>query len=228
MTQITDHLAEIRERVANAAAAAERDPSDVTIVAVSKQQPVTTIEAAWHAGQRHFAESYLQEALPKIRALEKLDIQWHFIGRIQSNKTRAIAESFDWVHTIDRPKVAGRLDDQRPRDRAPLKVFLQVNQGGERQKGDTDEANVEALVDAVAALEHLELAGLMSIPPRATPAETGAYFERLGALRDRLAAAGRDVTGLSMGMTEDFETAITHGATCVRIGTGIFGPRMRR
>ena len=224
MTEITDHFANIVERVARATVRARRPTESVTIVAVSKQQSVDAIAAAHRAGLRHFGESYVQEALPKMDALKDLAITWHFIGQLQTNKTRAIAERFDWVHTIDRSKIAERLNDQRPKVLAPLNVLIQVNQGGETQKGGVAEREVEPLARAIKALPHLRLRGLMTIPPQ-SGAKAAAFFAELATLRDRLTAAGLELDTLSMGMSADFEEAIAAGATVVRIGTAIFGAR---
>jgi pyridoxal phosphate enzyme (YggS family) len=196
----------------------------VNIVAVSKQQSADAIAAAYHAGLRHFGESYVQEALPKMTALAELAITWHFIGSVQTNKTRAIAERFDWVHTIDRIKIAERLNDQRPLLAAPLNVLIQVNQGGEAQKGGVTISEVEALARSILALPRLTLRGLMTIPPPGSERAV-TFFAELAALRTRLATAGIALDTLSMGMSADFETAIEAGATLVRIGTAIFGAR---
>jgi pyridoxal phosphate enzyme (YggS family) len=222
VTQITDHLANIRERVEHATRSANRADS-VTIVAVSKAQPPAAIEAAYRAGQRHFGESYVQEALPKIRALAELDIVWHFVGRLQTNKTRAVAESFAWVHTLDRDKLAQRLNDQRPHYAAPLNVLIQVKLGGEEQKAGVAESEVAALARAVTSMPRLRLRGLMTLPPQ--EGDAGRWFRQLAALRERLGGEGLALDTLSMGMSADFEAAIAAGASCVRIGTAIFGAR---
>ena len=226
MSRIQDDLAEIRARVANALARASRGGDEVVILAVGKQQSADAIEAAWRAGQRHFAENYLQEALAKMDRLRDLDIEWHFIGRIQSNKTRPIAERFGWVHTVDRARVAVRLNEQRPASLPPLNVFIQVNQAGETQKAGVAPSHVEALARLIVMQPRLRLAGLMTIPPEAEPPQSNAaYFRELRKLRDRLGARGIVMDALSMGMSADFETAIASGSTCVRIGTAIFGVR---
>jgi PLP dependent protein len=226
VTDITDHLARVTRRVRDALIEAGRPEDAVTIVAVSKLQPATAIEAAFRAGQRHFGESYVQEALAKMELVRELPIEWHFIGRIQANKTRAIARHFQWVHTVDRLRIAMRLNEQRPHFAPPLNVLLQVNQAGESQKGGVAEAELEGLARAVAGLPRLRLRGLMSIPPAGgTAAETTGLFARLRELRDGLLASGLDVDTLSMGMSADYELAVEEGATMVRIGTAIFGPR---
>jgi pyridoxal phosphate enzyme (YggS family) len=227
VTQITDHLADIRERVVRAAQQAARGTDGVTIVAVSKQQSAQAIATAFHAGQKHFGESYVQEAIPKMDALQTLDLTWHFIGQLQANKTRAVAERFQWVHTVDRDRIAVRLSEQRPYFAPPLNVLIQVNQAAELQKAGVSEGNVAELAKIIQALPRLTLRGLMTIPPLySTVAETRMLFERLAALRADLAADGISMDTLSMGMSADFEIAIAAGATCVRIGTAIFGPRV--
>ena len=222
MTEITDHLADIAERVARATQSAQRAAGSVTIVAVSKQQPSTSIVAAQRAGLRHFGESYVQEALPKIAALAGLDLTWHFVGKLQANKTRGVAEAFDWVHTVDRLKIAERLSEQRSPFAAPLNVLIQVNQGGETQKGGALPTDVAELARAVAALPRLKLRGLMTLPPQG---DTARRFTELAALRAELEREGIALDSLSMGMSADFEQAIAAGATHVRIGTAIFGAR---
>ena len=225
MTEITDHLAEIVGRVSRAAELANQPPSNVTIVAVSKQQSSAAIAEAFLAGQRNFGESYAQEAVGKMTELRDLDIVWHYIGTIQANKTRLIAERFHWVHTVDRAKIAARLDEQRPHFAAPLNVLIQVNQGGEQQKGGVAPSDVAALAREIAALPRLKLRGLMTIPPRTFDRGAERWFRELAALRDRLRGDGFELDTLSMGMSADFEAAIAAGATCVRIGTAIFGER---
>jgi len=223
VTEITDHLAEITERVARAARHARRSPNSVTIVAVGKQQPSMAIAAAQRAGLRHFGESYVQEALPKIAALAELSITWHFVGRLQANKTRQVSEAFDWVHTVDRLKIAERLSEQRSTFAAPLNVLIQVNQGGEEQKAGARPEQVPELARAIAELPRLKLRGLMTIPPQTgTPAH---WFAELAELRVALERGGIALDSLSMGMSGDFEEAIAAGATHVRIGTAIFGAR---
>ena len=226
MTDLTEHLSSVCERVRIAAERAGRRADDVTVVAVSKQQSAASIRLAYLAGQRHFGESYAQEAEPKLAALADLDITWHFIGRIQSNKTRFIAERFHWVHTVDRERIARRLAEQRPHSAAPLNVLLQVNLEAEPQKGGAAPDEVEPLARAVLGMRGLALRGLMAIPPaNRTEAADRAHFERLAALAGELSARGLPVDTLSMGMSGDFETAIAAGSTCVRIGTAIFGAR---
>ena len=223
MTEITDHLAQIFERVARATERAARPPSSVTIVAIGKQQPESAIAEAQRAGLAHFGESYVQEALPKIAALADLPITWHFVGKMQANKTRQVAETFDWVHTVDRLKIAERLSEQRSPFAAPLNVLIQVNQGDEPQKSGARPQDVAELARAIAALPRLKLRGLMTLPPQSeTPAH---WFAELAALRAELDSDGTALDSLSMGMSGDFEEAIAAGATHVRIGTAIFGAR---
>jgi PLP dependent protein len=223
VTEITDHLAQIFERVARAAERARRSPSSVTIVAIAKQQPASAIAEAQRAGVANFGESYVQEALPKIAALADLRVSWHFVGKMQANKTRQVAEAFDWVHTVDRLKIAERLSEQRSPFAAPLNVLIQVNQGGEPQKSGARPEDVPELARAIAALPRLTLRGLMTLPPQSeTPAH---WFAQLAALRARLQRDGAALDSLSMGMSGDFEEAIAAGATHVRIGTAIFGAR---
>jgi pyridoxal phosphate enzyme (YggS family) len=223
VTEITDHLAQIFERVARAAVRAKRSPSSVTIVAISKQQLTAAIAEAQRCGVAHFGESYVQEALPKIAALQGVPITWHFVGKMQANKTRRVAEAFDWVHTVDRLKIAERLSEQRSPFAKPLNVLIQVNQGGEPHKSGARAEDVAELARAVGALPRLALRGLMTLPPQSgTPAH---WFAELAALRARLESDGIALDSLSMGMSGDFEDAIAAGATHVRIGTAIFGSR---
>ncbi|MGI9259084.1 MAG: YggS family pyridoxal phosphate-dependent enzyme [Gammaproteobacteria bacterium] len=226
MTQITDHIAETAERVRKARSGASVGPENPKILAVSKRQPVAAIRSAYECGLRDFGENVVQEALPKIEALAALDICWHFIGRIQSNKTRDIAEHFDWVHTIDRLKIAQRLNDQRPHFAPPLNVCIQINQAGESQKGGIAESELSELSAAVAELPALRLRGLMSLPPATDdPEDSAPHFARLRELRDSLEAEGFSPDTLSMGMSSDLEVAVREGSTIVRVGTAIFGPR---
>lgn len=226
MIDITDHLAQIRARVTQALSKSGRSHDDVTIVAVSKQQPADAIRRAFANGITDFGESYVDEALPKLRSLTDIAAQWHFIGRIQSNKTRAIAENFQWVHSVDRERIARRLDAQRPHHASPLNVLIQVNLAGESQKGGVELAAAPELARVVESLQHLQLRGLMTIPPADlaphTLLETYSTLRELGA---DLRRGGHRCDVLSMGMSRDFETAIAAGSNCVRIGTAVFGPR---
>ena len=221
-------LHEVRERMARAATAAGRSAQSVTLLAVGKAQPAELLAAAADCGVTDFGESYLQEALAKIAALRSRALTWHFIGRIQANKTRPIAESFSWVHALDRVKVAERLAAQRPLEAPPLNVCLEVNIAGEPSKGGIMPAEVPDLAAHVARLPPLTLRGLMCIPPEeGEPARQRAWFARLRGLRDELNATGYSLDTLSMGMSADFEAAIQEGATIVRLGTVLFGARPR-
>lgn len=212
--------------MAAAAARAGRNAQSVTLLAATKAQPPEVLRAAAACGLRHFGESYLQEALPKLDALRDHPLTWHFIGRIQANKTRPIAERFAWVHAVERLKIAERLAAQRPHYAPPLEVCLQVHIGGEASKGGIEAAELPALARAVAALPRLRLRGLMCIPPEETEvARQRAWFRELGQLYASLNSQGLSLDTLSMGMSGDFEAAIEEGATLVRLGTALFGPR---
>ncbi len=224
-------LRAVMERIATAARAAGRDPASVSLVAVSKTFPAGAVAAVHAAGQAAFGENYIQEAVDKIETLrpQRGGLEWHFIGPIQSNKTRAIAEQFDWVQSIDRLKVAQRLSEQRPPNLAPLNVLLQVNISGEGTKSGVAPADVETLAQAVGQLPRLKLRGLMAIPePEAEATRQRAPLAAMRALFDRLRTAGVDVDTLSMGMSADLESAVLEGSTMVRIGTAIFGERERK
>ena len=224
-------LRAVMERIGSAARAAGRDPASVSLVAVSKTFPAEAVAAAHAAGQQAFGENYVQEAVDKIATLgpQRSQLQWHFVGPIQSNKTRVIAEQFDWVQSIDRLKVAQRLSEQRPAGLAPLNVLLQVNISGEASKSGIAPADVQALARAVGQLPRLKLRGLMAIPePERDAARQRAPLAAMRALFDRLRAAAFDIDTLSMGMSADLESAVLEGSTMVRIGTAIFGERERR
>lgn len=226
MSDIQANLQRVHARLEAAACAAGRDPATVTLVAVSKTHPAEAIQAAYGAGQRLFGESYVQEAVAKIQALTDLALQWHFIGPIQSNKTKEIARHFDWVHGIDRIKIAQRLSAQRPSELDPLQVCIQVNTSGEATKSGVDLPALPALAEAVAALPNLRLRGLMTVPAPAQDAESQRRpFRALRLACESLCAAGLELDTLSMGMSDDLEAAIVEGATMIRIGTAIFGPR---
>ena len=234
MTTIPDRLQAIRQRIARACAAAGRDPAGVTLLAVSKAWPAGRLRELAAAGQHAFGESYVQEALPKQAALAELAVEWHFIGPLQSNKTRPVAERFAWVHAVDRLKIAERLAAQRPADLPPLNVCIQVNLGAEESKSGCTPAQAPALCHATAALPGLRLRGLMTIPEPAGAAMPARQcsaarqrFAALRALRDALNAEGLALDTLSMGMSDDLEAAIMAGATIVRVGTAIFGERIR-
>ncbi len=227
-SHVARHLDEVRLRIAKAAADASRDTSAVTLLAVSKTFPAEDVRAAFDAGQRAFGENYVQEAVAKIAELAELrgEIEWHFIGPLQSNKTKVVAENFDWVHSVDRLKIAERLSDQRGDNMAALNVCLQVNVSGEASKSGVTPDEALALARAVAALPHLRLRGLMAIPePAGTLDEQRAPHRRLREIMYTLRAEGLELDTLSMGMSADIEAAILEGATMVRIGTAIFGAR---
>lgn len=202
---------------------AGRGADEILVLAVSKRQPIGAIEAAFLAGQCHFGENYVQEARAKIAALKSLPIVWHFIGQLQANKTREVAERFQWVHTLDRLRIARRLNNQRPHHAPPLNVCIQVNQAGEPGKGGIEPDDVEDLARQIGQCPRLRLRGLMTIPPAA--ADPARFFAELRVLRDRSGAVGIPMDTLSMGMSADLEQAVTAGSSIVRIGTAIFGPR---
>jgi hypothetical protein len=225
---ISAKIAKLLERVRLAAEKSQRPPGAITVLAVSKTHPAQAIRAAHRCGLEHFGESYLQEAQAKMEELADLPLTWHFIGPIQSNKTRPIAEHFAWVHSVDRGKIAQRLNDQRPPALPPLQVCLQVNISGETSKSGVSLEELPRLAQEVAGMPRLQLRGLMAIPaPTTDSARQRAAF---ASLRRALAqvqdfAPGADT--LSMGMSDDLEAAIAEGATMVRIGTDIFGSRSR-
>ena len=223
MSTIADNLSTLADRIRSAAQAAGRDPGQVRLLAVSKTKPAAAIREVYAAGVRDVGENYLQEALAKQLELTDLPLTWHFIGPIQSNKTRAIAEHFDWVHSVDRLKIAQRLSEQRPAGLPALNVCVQVNVSGEASKSGCNPDELPALAQAIAALPHLKLRGLMAIPePTDDPAAQAAAFARVRQLQDSL-NLGLDT--LSMGMSHDLGAAIAQGATWVRIGTALFGAR---
>jgi pyridoxal phosphate enzyme (YggS family) len=225
-TSLAGRLLELRARMAAAASRAGRSAESVTLVAVSKGHSAAAVSAAAAAGCGDFGESYLQEALPKIQALRSLEVRWHYIGRLQANKTRAIAEHFDWVHGVDRAHAAERLAAQRPQHAAPLNVCLQVNICAADGKAGVEPAALPALAAAVALLPRLRLRGLMCMLPEGLdPAHQQQAFASAAALLPALRDAHPGMDSLSMGMSGDFEVAIAAGATLVRIGTAIFGPR---
>ncbi len=209
-----------------AALAANRDPASIQLIAVSKTRPASAIRTAWENGIRVMGESYVQEAVDKISQLTDYPIEWHFIGPIQTNKTRLIAEHFDWVHSIDRLKIAQRLNDQRQKGLPPLNVCIQINISAEASKSGVYVDDVDELAAAIKELPHLQLRGLMAIPSR-TPDrnEQHQFFSAVTETRQRLNNQGFNLDTLSMGMSDDLEMAIRAGATHVRIGTAIFGVR---
>ncbi len=226
MATIGFNMQAVRQRVADAARACGRDPAAVGLIAVSKTFGADAVAAAHACGQRVFGENYVQEAVDKIVALASLGLEWHFIGPIQSNKTRQIAENFAWVHSVDRAKIAERLSAARPDALAPLQVCIQINIGDENTKSGVAPADAPALARAIAALPRLKLRGLMTIPPASDdPAQQRRYFAELRKLKEQLAMAGVALDTLSMGMSADLEAAIAEGATLVRVGTAIFGQR---
>lgn len=226
MTTIASNLQAVRTAITKAAIAAGRNADEVTLLAVSKTFSAPALRAAFHAGQTRFAENYVQEALGKMVELGDLAPEWHFIGPIQSNKTRAIAENFSWVHSVDRVKIAERLAAQRPAYLPPLNVCLQINVSGENSKGGVAADEAEALAHAIAALPGLTLRGLMAIPAPAEGMEAQrAPFARMRELLQRLNHSGLSLDTLSMGMSHDMTAAILEGATIVRVGTAIFGSR---
>ena len=226
MTTIPGNLQHVRARIATACQRAGRGVEEVTLLAVSKTFGADAVRAAAAAGQRAFGENYIQEGVEKIAALRDLGLTWHCIGPIQSNKTRLVAEHLDWVHTVDRLKIAERLSAQRPADRPPLNVCIQVNIDGGANKSGVAPGEALALARAVAALPQLKLRGLMSIPEIAPDFEAARELHASArALFDQLNADGLGLDTLSMGMSDDLEAAIAAGSTMVRIGTAIFGSR---
>ena len=226
MTTIASNLQAVRDAMAAAATEAGRAPDDISLLAVSKTFAPEAIREAYQAGQTRFAESYVQEALHKIAALHDLPLEWHYIGPIQSNKTRAIAEHFAWVHSVDRLKIAERLSGQRPAHFPPLQVCLQVNISGEASKSGAPPGETAQLAMAIAQLPHLRLRGLMAVPePGDDVAAQRAAFARLRRLFEQLNRQGLQLDTLSMGMSHDFAAAIAEDATMVRVGSAIFGQR---
>jgi pyridoxal phosphate enzyme (YggS family) len=223
MSTIAENISTLAERIRNAAQAAQRDPASVGLLAVSKTKPANDLREAHDAGLRDFGENYLQEALGKQAELSDLPLIWHFIGPIQSNKTRAIAENFAWVHSVDRLKIAQRLSEQRPAELPPLNICIQVNVSGEASKSGCTPEDLPALAQAISALPNLRLRGLMAIPePTENSDEQNAAFAAVRTLQDQLKLP---VDTLSMGMSHDLEAAVAQGATWVRIGTALFGAR---
>ncbi|MBB1486438.1 YggS family pyridoxal phosphate-dependent enzyme [Oceanospirillum sediminis] len=223
---IAENLSGVREQIRQSCERYQRSPDTVTLLAVSKTKPAEALKAAWQAGQRDFGENYLQESLEKQEILKDLDICWHFIGPIQSNKTRAIAESFQWVHSVDRLKVAQRLNDQRPEHLPPLNICLQINISEEATKSGITLTELPELAAQIAQMPNLTLRGLMAIPaPADTQQEQRKPFAALQAALFELKADHPQMDTLSMGMTGDMDAAIAEGSTMVRIGTAIFGAR---
>ena len=230
MSAISLNLQAVHDNICEAALAASRNPQTINLLAVSKTWDADAVLDAAHAGQRAFGENYEQEAVAKIVALKAahpdLKLEWHFIGPIQSNKTRSIAEHFDWVHSIDRERIARRLSDQRPANLPPLNVCIQVNVSGEGSKSGVPLNEAAALALAVAAMPRLRLRGLMAIPEvQDKPEMRRLPFARMKQLFDQLCTQGIEMDTLSMGMSDDMDAAIAEGATIVRVGTAIFGHR---
>lgn len=223
MSTIAENISTLAERIRSAAQAVQRDPASVGLLAVSKTKPASDLREAYDAGLRDFGENYLQEALGKQAELSDLPLIWHFIGPIQSNKTRAIAEHFAWVHSVDRLKIAQRLSEQRPPELPPLNICIQVNVSGEASKSGCSPEDLPALAEAISALPNLKLRGLMAIPePTDDRDEQNASFAAVSTLQAQLRLP---LDTLSMGMSHDLEAAIAQGATWVRIGTALFGAR---
>jgi len=226
--QLFDNIATLLKRVRLSAEKSQRITGDITVIAVSKTQPVEAIRAAHRLGLTDFGESYLQEALAKMAELEDLPLTWHFIGPIQSNKARAIASHFDWVHSVERLKIAQRLNEHRPAQLPPLQICLQVNISGEASKSGTSLEELPQLVREVRHLPRLQLRGLMAIPARtAETAVQRTAFARVRQALEQVRALAPGMDTLSMGMSDDLEAAIAEGSTMVRVGTGIFGSRKR-
>ena len=226
MATISANLQAVRARIARAAAACGRVPETIGVLAVSKAQPAACVLEAVAAGQTTFGENYVQEGVEKINAIGRTDLEWHFIGPLQSNKTRAVAESFSWVHTIDRLKIAERLSQQRPEQLPPLQICLQINVSGEDSKSGIPPADAAKLARDVVKLPKLRLRGLMTIPAASDdPAQQRGAFRSLHQLFEQLRTDGFDLDTLSMGMSNDIEAAIAEGATLLRVGTAIFGER---
>ncbi len=226
VSPIAARLSQVRQQIAICVRVCDRNPQHITLIAVSKNKPVADIIAAYDAGQHCFGENYLQEAEEKISALADYAIEWHFIGRIQSNKTSSIARQFDWVHTLSNLKHARRLNQQRPKRLPPLKVCIQLNLSKEPGKSGITEKELPQMAVQINKLTSLSLRGLMTIPAAASSEqEQHALFSQLRQLRDELQQQGLPLNTLSMGMSDDMQTAICEGATMVRIGTAIFGAR---
>lgn len=227
MTTIASNLQVVRDAMRRVALEAGRRADEISLLAVSKSFSPEALREAYQAGQTRFAESYVQEALDKIAALHDLAIEWHYIGALQSNKTRAIAANFSWVHSVDRLKIAERLSEQRPAHLPALQVCLQVNISGEASKSGVSPDEVGMLARDIAKLPHLKLRGLMAVPaPGNDVAAQRLPFAQLRQLRERLNQQGLQLDTLSMGMSDDFAAAIAEGASIVRIGTAIFGNRI--
>jgi pyridoxal phosphate enzyme (YggS family) len=225
----TQRLKAVRQQISQAEQRFGRSAGSVQLLAVSKTRPAEDIREAYQAGQRAFGENYLQEALQKIQQLADTDIEWHFIGPIQSNKTRDIAQHFDWVHSVDRLKIARRLNEQRPESSAPLSICLQVNIDNEASKSGVKPQEALQIAKDIQNLPRLRLRGLMAIPSASADFEIQrAAFAKLRALYETIQQQGIELDTLSMGMSNDLKAAIAEGSTMVRIGTAIFGPRLAK
>lgn len=226
ISSIAENLSLIREQIESCAIENGRNTHSISLLAVSKTRPAEDLRTAYAEGQRDFGENYLQDAMEKIEVLQDLDICWHFIGPMQSNKTRTVAEHFNWVHTVDRLKIAKRLSEQRPEGMPPLNICIQVNISGEESKSGCSPEQLPELATEIIKLPNLKLRGLMTIP-KATDdsSEQQQAFSRLRNLQEQLKSTEPSLDTLSMGMSGDMEAAIAEGATIVRIGTAIFGPR---
>ncbi|MDF2940071.1 MAG: alanine racemase protein [Gammaproteobacteria bacterium] len=226
MGVIADNLASLKSRIASAISQYQRNPDTVNLLAVSKTQPISAIKEAFSAGQTDFGENYLQEALSKMSELKNWPIEWHFIGPIQSNKTRDIAEHFSWVHSVDRIKIAERLSSQRPRHLPPLNIFLQLNLDQEPSKSGFAQSELLEAARYISTLPHIKLRGLMLIPaPRDSLKEQQEIFRKLYHIQKELIEKGLSLDQTSMGMSNDIEAAIAEGSNWLRVGTGIFGSR---
>ena len=226
MTSIEHNLQQVRQRISAAASQCGRDPQDITLLAVSKTKPASAVAEAAAAGQRCFGENYVQEGVDKIQLLADLNLVWHFIGPLQSNKSRLVAENFDWCHTVDRLRIATRLNEQRPDNAEPLNVLIQVNISDEQSKSGITLAELPALAQAVAQLPRLRLRGLMAIPaPEAEYERQLAVCQQMATALKELQSDYPEVDTLSLGMSDDMDAAIAAGSTMVRIGTAIFGAR---
>lgn len=225
-SDLHQNISRIRNRLSKAIDAAQREPQSVTLIAVSKTKPAEAIRAVYDTGQRDFGENYVSEAVEKISALRSLDICWHFLGPLQSNKTRLVATNFDWIHSVDRTKIAKRLNEQRPDELPPLNVCLQVNIPAEPTKsGVASEAELLDLALSISEMDRLALRGIMAIPaPASEPERQREQFNRIAQLLS-IPDLPIEMNELSMGMSGDMESAVAEGATMVRIGTDIFGAR---
>ncbi len=229
MIRVTKNLANVRDLLAKSATDADRDADSIRLLAVSKKQPISSVIEAAAAGQRDFGENFVQEGLEKIAGTGRDDLSWHYIGHLQSNKTQAVADHFDWVHTVDRFKIAERLSNQRPKQMRDLNICLQVNIDNEPGKSGIAVIEVMALARKIAVLPRIRLRGLMCLPKMRSGFNAQREpFARLRELSDTLLIDGIEVDTLSMGMSGDFQAAILEGSTIVRIGTAVFGPRERK